>query len=777
MTRIVDALLLSADRATVLLNLGQLAVCVSGLLARSEQYPSLPKATLPLVAGVPATELFTVRTVLRLEYEDGRLLAWRVSKRTTDYSGQSWPGCTVELVPLWGDLTAGVLAVDLPTAGITTPRVALLSRLPTSALGVAFDPTSGAPRVASGAPQFVVGDVAEVYADRRVEVSLTGATPLDVLEAVAESLGCLWRAELVASGSGYAEEVYEVDLYEPTSPVTVTPAKAGRSAFLGTVEGIPDLALANNGELYTPNALGLSVTDDGAGLYTAVFALTAGGDDQQTVAGARWAPLLQDDADADAEGFHRISSPFWISPVGRDNLVPYDGALDGLYLAGYEDPDGPYLIAESRAPDRVKLPPGVRLVYASYGLQHADGLPLARLTLAPAVAEFGRVERAVTYDDVAPYSNLHTEPTCSRAEDPETPLGPWPTAFERDPDAVPPVVFAWTDLDVDVSVGERSAKFTMDAGGVVRTRLVGGAGGGLGLRAAWCSLRVVSGAVTFRMVASDGEVLMAGDVVAGLTLSKVDVQVGEAEVHGRGIRIEWVAQSAGAVLVIDALTITASPNPQPYQPLMGPNALWRRAWEDLLLQQDRTVTASSEFFNLADLGLAPGDVEVGSWVAVHAGGRSPFFAQVLDVSWSESIFGDGQDPERSARFGPAPFTLADRLSGAPEVASKAEGSKRAPEYPVLFDRGALAGPIEGRAVEPGPGASVTASTVERTFLGRTYTLPVLTVGDAAVQTLSVRRIPGRMDAATLLLNDTPLTATPAGFDFTVPENSGYIATF
>jgi hypothetical protein len=189
---------------------------------------------------------------------------------------------------------------------------------------------------------------------------------------------------------------------------------------------------------------------------------------------------------------------------------------------------------------------------------------------------------------------------------------------------------------------------------------------------------------------------------------------------------------------------------------MGPNALWARAWDDLLLSQRGVTTAESDLFDLATLGLADAAVTAGSWVEVRPDGRAPFAAQVLEVRWEEGLFGDGVAVDRQARLGPPPADLAAMLAPAVQRARAPEGSKRAPEYPVLYDRGEyVSGDVVGRSVEPANGATITGGTTTRTFRGRVHTLALLDVGPALARTMVVRRVPGRDGAAVLRLHPPP----------------------
>ncbi|HEX9950289.1 MAG TPA: hypothetical protein VGB53_00840 [Rubricoccaceae bacterium] len=764
--RIVSASLLSPDRASVVLDEDGLRACVAGPAQFADTYPQAPSAVLPLWAAAPETAAFGLGCVLRFEYSDGSLEAWSVLSRDVDHSGQSSPGAAARLVPFWTQADRRTLIAQIEGTTVATPRLSLVSRTPASALAVAFDPENEAPATSSGAPLFVVASADERYADERVDVSVVGASPLTVLKSVCADLRCLWRAELVRSGDGPEDEVYEISLYPPPEPPTVSDAP-----FKSAV-ALPDGSLGRIGNTsgLDPNATSLTVTDDSLSIMTALVPLAASeGEDAVGVglhafAAAEVGPLVDGTRTVTLRGRHGEPAP----------VVPYDGALVGLLLCRLDndDLDQAWPVVASTAPDQVTVGPTSGGNAQHFGLMRfmrpgttseAPRRALVQLVNGPAAETYGVLSEARTYEDIAPHASEFVNGRCDLdGVDQVHGSSPWPLGFLQGLGAGNPVAAGWTDAEASVSVGDRSVQFTSAvAGGVVYAQTSPLAyTGASSARAAWISMRVVSGRVDVTVENIEGlsppSLVVGADTsetgqdaaaVGGLVLTTVKLVAATAPAGAFNVR--FTALDAGTVWVVDALTVVQAPAVQPYRTQMGPNALWARAWSDLLASPRRATTAESEFFDLAGLGLGDEPVTSGMWVEVAASGREPFAAQVLDIRWREGLLGDGPAPDRRARLGPPPEDLVSRLSSPASRALAPPGSKRAPEYPYLIDRGPTEG---GRLVEAGPGATITQGTATRTFRTVTHEVPTLSIEDELVRTLVVRRIAGRTDAATLLLS-------------------------
>lgn len=709
----VNVQLLSPTRATVVLDHAGVVDCAAGPFEFAERYPSSPRARLRIHNHPSKTSPWSIRRVVRVEYDTGEVESWRVRRRVVDHAGDA----SVELVPLWMDLSERVLMVDLEDAGITTPRLALLDRLPADAIGVAFDPVNGAPSIGTE-PMFLVGEIDPQIVDKRVDVLLTGASPLQVVEAVCSQLQCLWRARLIRSGLDASGEMYEVDLYLPAPEVAVA-----------SVGNVPAVA----------NALRLLITDDASELFTVSVPLSAGGEDsQQTTADAYWTT----DPGVPVPPFGwsvRLMIPQELRGSGSGDSVPYAGALNGYWIRSLDEPvpgfENRFEIIQSYPPDEL-IVPGFAW-FQRYRLEQANGLPVTRLVDKPGVAQHGVVERSIVYEDVAPLPNLFQYPAMTT----ETEVSGVTTLDGVIPLGASTLTYVWSTADVDVTVGERSPIVTLDGEAALSVPFTGYRVVGVPpARSLWISLRVLTGQLRINSYRLDGDGVPYVHISAAASpsefLTEFSIELG-GENDPDDYVFGLVSVGGPCEVAINAITIVPSTTHQPYQPLMGPNALWGRAWDDLLLSRRNVTTAESEFIDLALLGLSTAPISAGDWVQIHPDGRSSFPVQVLETRWMEGLHGQAADPQRQARFGPPPPEIGSLIRQPRHQLGEVEGSRRAPDLARLIDLGPV---MFGRAVETSDGSTITVGSASRTFMGETYAMDTLAL-PAGIAALAVRRLP------------------------------------
>lgn len=752
--KLVEAVLLHPTRESVLLDAPGCRGSIAGPLAFEEERGQAPTLRVPLApAGLSGADLWTIRAVLRLRYEaengDDRFAAWRVERVNRGYDGEA--DDQAQLRPLYLDLADSAARLTLADAGLTTLQISLVNRPVADTLAAILDPRNGAPVMPNGAPMFVLGSVAPAFSGVRADVSLTGATTLELVEALCQSVGARWKARLVLSGADYGDELYEVDLVQAEEP----PGALGK-LWKRTGDGPVAVPTVGNAPGVRPNVARLSTEEEQGDLYTVVLPVCGDEGVPMTLEKARWhvSNRLVDvpgNRTRYTLGVHDDAGEGnWRGPI----FDGFDAA--GLSLHFYGGANQTWAVVAVEPPDKVWVA-GQQVLTPSFpaGFVRAGGVPVQTLELPDAVAAFGRIERVVRFDDVAPYPNLLPSSHVSSIF--ETWGSSWPKGWHALDAPNGDVAASPTTEEVDVAHGSKSLRVVAAGGGdgvychfdyewATYRREVG----------VWVSARVLSGTLRIEVLAHvdgpDPDVVLGSVETTAAVLSEFTFAFGEGVVPPTSYAadVRFIAVGGPCTFVVDAVTAVNATTPSPWQPRMGPAALWEAAAEALLEASETELTAESEFFDLAavDGGQA---VEAGGWVRVRPDGAAPFDARARHVRWWEDF---GSFPvEKEGRFGRERPDFSKRLRRSPPRASGAPASllrlTQYGGYELLSQAGHTA------TLDPHSGATADATYYDVVFDGVTYTRGRARLGPAAVVALRVRRNPDDPRVATILLTDAP----------------------
>ena len=617
----------------------------------------------------------TLRAVYDLPASAGggqRVRWWRLSA-TSETTGDAQLDVEATWRPLWLDAAETLARDRAATGGDLT--LALTQVSPAAALAALCDPANGGPERADGAALLTPGVVAPGL-PASVDLVLDGPTTLGALEALATTIGAEYVARVVPGPTPEAD-VYAVDLVLPedaAAPVaTVTLARDGSTAER------------------------LRRTEDDADALSVLTPVAPGARPAGTLAGNRWAIASSaGNAVALARRSHEVEGA--AAPL----VVWEDGALVGhrVLLLNADGTEGATrTVTATAAPNTLTLDGGPGAAVA-LRLLDPDGAPLVSLESPALAALLGRVEQRIEFPAVHPRANLVEQ--AGR-------LGGG-TGSVGDPDeGVSADMSAWVPdgsrpYGVSPRVGGFAPTFTRETApehvryGTASLRVVApDAGGGAAVQIAgyvgdvsvWTGLRVLSGTVQLRVVYYEGAVgqgivakegaRVAADGQAGDDLAvwrdptialSSDVLPAEFDAAD-SLQVQLVSVDGPAEFVWDAVTVVGSPQPVPYSPHMGPEALHEAAARELAR---RAASGLDEYdldaLDLAELGVAgPNGVvgkplAVGDLVRLRLTRRDAASVEELDLRVLESEYAEGVGAPpvaKRVRLGRALPTLREAL--------------------------------------------------------------------------------------------------------------------
>lgn len=527
------------------------------------------KLTLPAASRLATEGNLNQGQILKFTYDDSTIAEYRIVDRTREYSGQQ--PFTLTAQPLIQDLATSTIRKSY--GGHIRASAAFYQQTFTDIMNSLLTSDYNCP------DYFELGNVPASFDERLYDKNFNATYFMTAIKKLTADAGGEW-------GVSYdtLRDIYKIDFYE--SGELGGGKKEADSRTIGIKPG--------NG-----NQLQMQRKDSSETFFSRIVPLSGQKNTVQTMGAARWnvksknasSITLSDDAIA-KDGYGLI----------EDETVYFGNTKEGWVEITATQAPQTLLVASS--------PSGISYGYFKRGVNKKDTVFLED---SDAVNEIGIIEKKYNRPDIGPFSNLVENAGISPA------LSHWESGEPVGWDSLGAATISKTANDLYVRYGAYAAKVQADKGDGLQSIAINVDPQELSpYFSLQTYLQCPAGMVKVEILDSNGDVHPTDAVAKTNSNTTIGISIGGEKLPAGDCKIKFIAIEDNTTFYVDAVSFTNSGSPQPYQPLMGPRALWMEAGKYLRhYGGDKPDVWSGKIMDRAFSETSAKEIKIGSWVKVQ----------------------------------------------------------------------------------------------------------------------------------------------------------------